>query len=76
MSKKIKAFPRPRGAAGGQYNEGSSGMDLMDYFAANAPDAPDQWIEDSLGDGHHIVEAICSWRFFYASTMMETRNDY
>lgn len=32
----MKAFPRPRGSAGGKYNEGSGGMDLRDYFAAKA----------------------------------------
>jgi len=47
------------------------GMTLRDYFAAHAPDVPDDfgW-EDHETD---CVQRIARWRFHYAAAMLKAR---
>jgi hypothetical protein len=56
----------------------SNGMTLRDYFAANAPEMPDQWWSDTKaehgGGAGSWAEAMASWRYFYADAMLAERN--
>lgn len=56
-----------------------SGMSLRDWFAANAPEMPKQWHEDTKGErlpkGTHYVNALVSWGYFYADAMLAARGE-
>jgi hypothetical protein len=46
----------------------AEGMTLRDYFAANAPQAPDDWRE-----GINSINNIIDWRWHYANRMLKAR---
>ena len=54
------------------------GMSLRDYYAAHAPDMPDQWWLDTKAQyGGRVgayAEAIAAWRYFYADAMLAARD--
>lgn len=60
-------------------NAPETGMSLRDWFAANAPQMPDQWWSDTKaqygGRTGSYAEAIAAWRYFYADAMLKARED-
>lgn len=46
-----------------------SGMTLLDYFAAHAPEPPPAWRA-----GSRSVDDVIAWRWRYADTMLKARS--
>ena len=55
----------------------SEGMSLRDYFAAHAPNEPDDWIETLAARATYVEEqtSIALWRFEYADAMLKARGE-
>ena len=48
-------------------------ISLRDYFAAHAPPAPQQWVEDSISNSYAITETLVAWAYHYADVMLKER---
>ena len=69
------AFPVGRvfDPRGNLVQAGASGMSLRDWFAGTAPPMTDTWLEDSLGEGDHYLDAQAAWNYAYADAMLAAR---
>lgn len=78
-NKDLPAMPFEGGANNGI--QPSSGMTKREYFAAHAPDMPDEWLmlrEQQEGPNNVFerlecrVSALVAWRWHYADMMLES----
>jgi hypothetical protein len=56
------AFPRDHA------NDGHNGMNLLDYFAAHAPEPPPLWRGGDRG-----IDDMIAWRWTYAKAMLRAK---
>lgn len=65
------AFPHPSPPE--SWGDPRCGMTLRDWFAGHAPEMPEQWLQDTLAEGGHLLEALAAWNYSYADAMLAAR---
>jgi hypothetical protein len=63
--------PDPYVESGARHKGAYEGMSLRDYFAAHAPEVPDDF---AWSNGEtDLIQRMIRWRYYYADAMLESR---